>query len=56
MEDGGRLEWHGAGRGGGNGTILLPGFNSTMVFRWEIVTEQGVCEQLLKGKDNLLRA
>ncbi|CAM9983877.1 unnamed protein product, partial [Ectocarpus fasciculatus] len=32
VEDHGRLEWCGAGQGGGNGTVDLPGMNSTLVF------------------------
>ncbi|CBJ49166.1 hypothetical protein Esi_0207_0025 [Ectocarpus siliculosus] len=32
VEDHGRLEWCGEGQGGGNGTVDLPGMNSTLVF------------------------
>ncbi len=37
VEDGGRLEWCGAGQGGGSGAVTLPGLNSTIVFRWSRV-------------------
>lgn len=33
VEDGGRLEWCGAGEGRGSGIIVLTGSNSTLVFR-----------------------
>lgn len=33
VDDGGRLEWCGAGEGRSNGIIVLPGVNSTLVFR-----------------------
>ncbi|CAN0514445.1 unnamed protein product, partial [Ectocarpus sp. 12 AP-2014] len=33
VEDHGRLEWCCEGQGGGNGTVDLPGINSTLVFR-----------------------
>lgn len=33
VNDGGRLEWCGAGEGRSNGSILLPGLNSTLVVR-----------------------
>ncbi|CAM9742517.1 unnamed protein product, partial [Scytosiphon promiscuus] len=32
VKDHGRVEWCGTGPGGGNGTIILPGSNSTIVF------------------------
>ena len=33
VENGGRLEWCAVGQGGGNGSMALPGVNSTNVFR-----------------------
>lgn len=33
VDDGGRLEWCGAGEGRSSGIILLPGLNSTLVIR-----------------------
>ena len=33
VENGGRLEWCAVGQGGGNGSVVLPGVNSTNVFR-----------------------
>lgn len=34
VEDGGLLDWCGAGEGGGEGTIHLPGVNSTLRIRY----------------------